>query len=165
MGIADRKILGGPLTPIYVAGGEELEITSSEDWRSSIQTDGTLNDSDKTFVVPADQEWQILNVWVALATSVDVGDRQIAVQLQDAAGIAAGEVRAGAVQATTITRYYNFSPPCADLFGFRDTDFLMTPLPFWVLPPTTILRVYDNAAIAAGADDMIVRVMVALRTV
>ena len=142
-----------------------VPVVASEDWRSSIQVEETVNDTDKTLGVPALTEWQILNLWVELTSSATVGDRQIVVEAQDSSGDVIGQSRAGAVQAASLTRYYNFSPPCADLLGFRDTDYLMTPLGFWVLPPQSIVRVYDNNAVDNAADDMIVQMLVATRAV
>jgi hypothetical protein len=52
------------------------------------------------------------------------------------------------------------------LTAFRDTTFLMTPIPPTILLPAAyIIRVYDSAAVAAAADDMVVQLMVARRAV
>ncbi len=135
-------------------------------WRPYLQADEAADDSDKTLTVPAGTEWHIMWIWVELASTVAVGDRQMVVEFQDAAGDVMGQVRAGIVQAASLTRFYLFAPSLADLLGFRDTDYLMTPL-----PPTVLLsegmgiRVYDNNAVAAAADDMVVQMMILGRSV
>ena len=142
-------------------------IITSDNWRVSLVSDEVLNDSDKVvYTCPADTEAQVLWIWIEFTTTADQGDRQIVVQVQDAANDVIGEWRAGAVQAASLTRYYMFAASMADLMAFRDADWLMTPL-----PPGTLLqegdqlRVYDNNAVAANADDMIVQVQIATRTI
>jgi hypothetical protein len=122
--------------------------------------DEAADDSDKSLTVPAGYQYHILSVWVELTTTATVGDRQLVVEAQDSAADVIGQARAGIVQAAGLTRYYQFSPTCADSLAFRDTNYLSVPLPMWVLPPGYILRVYDSKAIAAAADDMIVQMLV-----
>ena len=105
-------------------------------------------------------------IWVELTTTATAGDRQIVVQLQDAANDVIGEWRAGAVQAASLTRNYIFAPANADLTAFRDTDWIMTPFPPTIILPAGFqVRVYDNNAVDAAADDMVVQLMVARRIV
>ena len=154
--VADADVSGANPVPVVLTG---------DAWTPLLISEETADDSDKSFTVPANRQYQYLSVWVELTTTADAGNRQITIEIQDAAADVIGQVRAGIVQAASLTRYYMFSPPLGDLVGFRDTNYLMTPLPMIVLPATYILRVYDSAAIAAGADDMIVQIMVAQRTV
>ncbi len=141
-------------------------IAVSDNWRVSLQSDETADDSDKTFTVPASTEWQILWIWVELVTTVAAGDRQMVIQIQDTGADVIGEIRAGVVQAASLTRNYMFAPAVADLLGFRDTVFLMTPIPpTLILQAGDIVRVYDNAAIAAATDDMVVQMQIASRAV
>ena len=151
-----------------VAAGNPLPVTVvlPDDWHPSLQADETANDSDKTFTVPASTEWQVLWIWVELATTATVGARQLVVQLQDSASDVIGEVRVGATQAASLTYYYQIGPGIADHTALRDTDYLMTPhMPTIVLPAGYIVRVYDNNAVDAAADDMVIQMMVAERTV
>lgn len=136
-----------------------------ESWRESLIVDEADNDSDKSFTVPATTEYQILGIWVELVTTATAGDRQLVVQWQDSAGDVIGEVRAGIVQAASLTRNYLFAMGVADQTAFRDTDHLTTALPFLILGAGKILRVYDNNAVAIAADDMNVQVQVASRSV
>jgi hypothetical protein len=139
----------------------------SEVWQIYNTPDELLDDSDKTFVVPLQTEWQVLWMWVELTTSADVGNRQLVLQVYDAANdLIATLARASVVQAAGLTRYYLFAPSVVDLAAFRDTDYLTTPI-----PPTTFLeagqylRIYDNKAIAAAADHMIVQFQFAARAI
>ncbi len=153
---------------VDVAGGNPVPVTVGADdtWTVAHTQDETADDSDKEFAVTAAQLWQILFVWVEFTTTADAGDRQIVLQFQDGAADVIGEIRAGIVQADTITRNYMFAPALADLEAFRDTDFLMTPLPpTLLLPATYVLRVYDNNAVQVAADDMIVQIQYAWKTI
>lgn len=125
-----------------------------------LQINEDLNDTDKVFTVPANVTWEILCIWVELITTATVGNRQMDVVFRDAAPDDIGQARAGAVQAASLTRKYTFAPHAADLTSFRDTDFLMTPLPRIILPATFSVRVVEGAAVDAAADDMDVQMLV-----
>lgn len=152
---ANGNLIGGT-TPIQVTDVWELFL------RSSVN----INDSDKTLTVPAGYEWQVLWIFVRYASTGDAGNRQLEIQLLDDSNNLIGDFRAGATQAASLVRQYMFAPALADLTAFRDTDYLMTPL-----PPTTFLpagysvRVFDNNAVAVAGDDLIIRMMVARRVV
>ncbi len=147
-------------TPVHVAAvlDDEWEIVTIED--------AGLNDSDKTVVVPAGMEYQILWVYASLATTATVGNRNMAVAVNNTLGTQIFEVRTGVTQAASLTYNYTFAPSLADLTAVRDTTFVMTPL-----PPTLLLtagqqlRVWDQNAVAAGADDLSLYVQVARRIV
>jgi hypothetical protein len=114
-------------------------VSITDDWRVSLQSDETADDSNKIFTVPADTEWRVLWVWVEYISTATQGDRQLEIHVQDVAGdVIAQLARAGAVQAGGLTRYYQFAPGNADLTAFRDTDYLTTPI-----PTTTILQAGD----------------------
>jgi len=125
----------------------------------------SADDSDKSATVTAGAIWHIFWVWVELTTTATAGDRQIVVELQDDTNDVIGQFRAGAVQAASLTRNYMFAPAMADLVAFRDTDYLMTPMPPTVLLPAGYqIRIYDNNAVDAAADDMVVMTMYGTRT-
>lgn len=133
--------------------------------RATLQADEAANDSDKTIAVSALVEWEIMTIWVELITTATGGNRQVVVQFQDDSSDVIGEVRAGATQAASLTRNYMFGPGLADLTSFRDTTFIMTPLPKIILPAAYIVRFYDNAAIDAAADDMVTQMLVMERSI
>lgn len=138
---------------------------TSDSWRVSTLNFTTADDSDNTFTVPANTEYQILSVYVSLVTTATVGNRQMAVQALDASNNVLLGARAGVVQAASLTRAYSFAPGLPQDTAFRDTDYLGVSLPAIFLAPGQKLRVYDKAAIAAAADDMTVRVQIASRSV
>jgi len=136
-------------------------------WAVASLSDETADDSDKTFTVPAAKEYQILWIWVEFTSTATAGNRQLVIELQDAAGdVIAQAARAGVIQAASLSRNYLFAPAVADMVTFRDTDYTTCPI-----PPTVFLgagqkiRIYDKAAVAAAADDMIVQMQVASRSV
>ena len=127
--------------------------------RRIIQADAALNDSDKSFTVPTGVEWDIINVRISLIATATMGDRRLAVEVQDGSANVLMLVQAGIVQAESLTRAYDFAPGLADQTTFVN-DTLNTALPKLILGPGEVLRLYDIAAIAAAADDMTVRVMI-----
>jgi len=156
-----------PAQAVQPNEGDLIVTLSGDDtWTPALVADEAADDSDKTIAVTAAQVWQILWVWVELTTTADVGDRQIVIQIQDDATDVVAEFRAGTVQAASLTRKYMFAPALADLTGFRDTDYLMTPFPpTMVLLPSYIIRVYDNNAVAVAADDMVIQMGYAWKAV
>jgi len=142
-------------------------ISVLDTWRVATISDTALNDSDKSFTVPASTERHILNIWVEFTSTATVGDRQLVVEIQIAGPDTTAQwARAGVVQAASLTYYYEFGPGLADLTAVRDTNYLTTPIPpTAVLKAADVLRIYDNNAVAAAADDMVVHIQHADRTV
>jgi len=136
----------------------------SDNWEIVTLSDDALDDTDKEFAVPAGFEYQLLWVWVELITVVTAANRQMRVTLRDGSNDVIGQVRAGATQAASLTRFYMFAPALADLTAFRDTDYLMTPF-----PPTVFLTAGQNVRVrvnlAQAGDDMVVKMQVARRPV
>lgn len=127
-------------------------------WRVATISDVTLNDSDKSFTVPADTERHILNIWAEFTTTATVGDRQLVVEIQIAGpDVTAQWARVGVVQAASLTRYYELAPGLPDDLAFRDTDYLRCPIPVTsLLKAADVVRVYDNNAVDAAADDLLI---------
>jgi len=147
---------------VGASGADPVEMADA--YTPSLQSDTSADDSDKTFTVPAATIWQVLSLYVAYTSTADVGNRQLVVEVQDGSSNVIGQIRAGVVQAASLTYSYMFAPGLADLTSVRDTTFIMTPLPAsWVLPAGYVLRIYDSKAIAAAADDMILRLLIAAR--
>ncbi len=171
-GAGNNVVIGGtgggvPGDPFLFTVGQGAGAMSEvrESWRVSTLSFTTADDSDNTFVVPASTEYQILSVYVSLVTTATVGNRQMAVQALDASDNILIGARAGIVQAASLTRVYNFAPGLPQDTAFRDTDYLAVSLPSIFLAPGQKLRVWDKAAIAAAADDMVVRVQIASRSI
>jgi len=141
----------------------EQSGATGSDWVPDTISEETLNDSDKSFAVPVDVCRQIFWIWVEFTSTAVAGNRQLVIEVQDVAADVIGQwARAAIVQPASVARNYLFAPAVADLSAWRDTDYLTTPIP----PPaflkaTDILRVYDNNAVDAAADDMIVHIQYA----
>lgn len=128
-----------------------------------LSAEETTNDSDKTFTVTTGKVWQIQSIWVELASTATVGNRQMSVAILDSDNDVLARVEAGAVQAASVTRYYLFAPTVAELTSMRNTSYLSTQIPAWVLPPGYKIRVWDSTAVDAAADDMVVQMLVIQR--
>ena len=144
----------------WISVNDDGKTRAVEGYIAAVQADEAANDSDKKITVPADTAWIIQSIWVELITTADVGDRQLVIEIQDASDDVVAQFRAGAVQAESLTRYYMFAPQLVGMDAFIDTDYLTTPIPPLMLPAGYDVRIYDNAAIAAAADDMVVQMMV-----
>jgi hypothetical protein len=132
----------------------------NDEWTPTLQADENANDSDKTIVVTSSYEWKIQWIWIEFTSTSTVGDRQVVIEIQDATTDVIFQMRAGAVQAASLTRYYLFAPMGAEITTFRDTDYLYAPMPPIHLPASYVIRIYDNNAVDAAADDMIIQMMV-----
>ncbi len=141
-----------------VTSANNIMVAIQEDWAPFVEVNESMNDSDKTFTVPASTQWLPLTVWVEFTSTGDAGDRQLTVLITRADDSVVAEVRAPIVQAASLLRKYLFAVGVTDLTSFRDTDFISTPLPVMDLSAGYKIRVYDNNAVQVGADDMIVRV-------
>jgi len=120
--------------------------------------DATTNDSDKTFTVPDGEMWKLNYVFTTLTTSAAAGNRQMVVDVADASGTGLWGISAGAVQAASLTRRYSYVPGTSREAAFVNTE-IQVPIPEnSFIPGGGTIRVYDSAAIAAAADDMIVSI-------
>jgi len=147
--IIDRT---NPIPVTEVPGG-----ANSGGWEIDSQYDGNLNDSDKLFTVPASQEWHLWTIFIDFTSSATANDRQLQILIQNAQARTVKDIRPNVVQAASLQRYYNFGPSLANQLAFYDTNQIQTPI-----PPTLFLkggytiRVWDNNAVDAAADDMLV---------
>ena len=124
------------------------------------QFDSTANDSDKSFVVPSGETWDLSYLNVILASTATVGNRQVTLEIQDDSSNVITKTTAGAVQAASGTVSYIFGQSLvretsvvAGVLNCTISDDLIL-LPGWTL------RVYDSAAIDAAADDMTISFLV-----
>jgi hypothetical protein len=128
-----------------------------------IQEDVLINDSDKSFTVPAGENWEVLSVQVQLITTANAGTRIMTVEAQGDGSELLVRLTAGATQIESLTRRYNFAANLPQATAFVN-DELLVPLPsLFRLDAGMILRVYDIAALDAAADDMEVRALVLRR--
>lgn len=124
----------------------------------SLLVDEALNDSDKTFVVPAGAMYDIIWVYVELTTSATAGNRAMTVDIQDSHGDVVGRCQDDGTQAASLTHTYMFGQGMDLADGGVNTNHFI-PLPPLLLPQFFKLRVYDANAVDAAADDMNVQIM------
>ena len=160
-----NTVKDGSGTSYWLLLDGEGRLVVADPFTLGLSADEAANDSNKSFIVPTSTEWIIKSVWVELITTATVGDRQMELQVLDDASDVIMSMRAGAIQAASLTYNYLFAPEVADLTAVRDSDYLSTPIPELWLPAAYALKVFDNNAVAAAADDMVVQVRYASRTV
>jgi len=170
MALKDRKILGGPRTPIVgnvdaelQVGGEDVSAinpvpvtaVAGDDWEIITIRNAGLNDNDKTISLPLGYQYHILSIHVIFVAGAGV-DRQLQVDFRDATNATFFEIRPQVTIPATTTYIYSIGPSMADDFGIRDAEYVSV-----AMPPTMIMnaaeniRVYDNNNVLA-TDDMTV---------
>lgn len=123
-------------------------------------TDTDANDSNKTFTVPTGYIYEILYGQITMVTSGTAGNRQMVIQILDDEDVEVATIRAGAVQAASTTRYYEFVQGVPRETSFVDDSInVAIPDEFIALPGYDIV-IKDIDAIAATTDDMTVQLMV-----
>lgn len=124
------------------------------------QSDTGLNDSDKTFTVSASRIWEILWIRAELITTATAGGRRMRIEFQDASANLLFSRVALNTQVASATETYNFLPGINDASETVVTAHLV-PMPARsLLPAGYVIRIYDNQAIAAAADDLSIEMMV-----
>lgn len=118
--------------------------------------DDVVNNSDKPFVVPAGRRYKLYHAFIELITTATVGNRQMALEVQDDSANVVFRSLAGTTQAASLTREYHFAPNPVREAAFVNGQIMVPTPPDLILLPGWTLRVYDTAAIDAAADDMTV---------
>lgn len=119
-----------------------------------ITQDLLTNDSDKTFTVPADHLWIIHWIGVRLISTANAGNRQLVIELADAAANLFASFGNNGNQAASTTILYLFAGGMIDGAGAATLGSRNEMPTHLILPAAFTLRVYDQAAIDAAADDM-----------
>jgi len=121
--------------------------------------DTVANDSDKTITVPSGKKWKVLWGFANLVTTATVGDRRISIRFGDGSNDL-WLIDALNVQTASTNENYNFAQNFTDVLeavGARHT--IPIPKDLTLIEGFTI-RVLDAGAIAATADDLILRFIV-----
>ena len=100
-----------------------------------------------------------------MATTADVGNRQLVVLFLSAADVVIGKIKAGLTQAASLTYAYDINGGVDNALALWGTDTVFVRLPHVLLSAGQKVRVYDSAAVAAAADDMTIQMQVASRSV
>lgn len=136
-------------------------LITADSTEIEIEKDVTANDSDKSFTVPTGESWKLLAARIVLVSSASAGNRQICIEITDGTDVIL-RILAGAVQAASLTRNYNFYQGAPNLTAFIDTTHLTNPIPpDLYLGAGYVIRIYDKTAVDAAADDMSVYLTVA----
>jgi len=136
-----------------------VNVVGATAWGITYIDDEALNDSDKVIVLNALYVWHILAIRVEFASDANAGARQLAIEIRNIDNDVQWEVRPDLTQAASLTYFYNFGSSMSDLDDVRDTDWVSTPIPpTLILPAGSDLRIYDNNAISAAGDDMIIHI-------
>jgi hypothetical protein len=132
----------------------------SLDWKPVLLSGTDTNDSDQTFEVPANTWYRPISVFVSYASTATAGSRQLEIQFRDTSdGIISRRV-ASVTQAASLTYTYDWNVNNPDGLSLRDSTFLPQLLPYHYLPAGYDIRVFDNNAVAAAADDLTIRITV-----
>ena len=165
--LATLQVFNGTNTDRLRSGGADMPLLGtirSVDMANPItQKDSVLNDSNKTITVPANTQWRIIALLVNYTPTATAGDRQIEVIIGDTYSYWT-DIKAGAVFPANTQVLISFFPG-APLQSAFISNRLVAPLPDLWLPPASIIKVLDSAAIAAAADDMIVNLLVDVRDI
>lgn len=122
--------------------------------------DAAADSSDKEWVVPDGRRYRIFYGSVILVSTATVGNRQMALEIQDDSANVVFRSLAGAVQAASLTREYHFAPNPVREAAFVNTQIMAPIPPKLILLPGWTIRLYDTASIDAAADDMTVSLLI-----
>jgi hypothetical protein len=146
---------GGSAAPRSV---EERRAFGGSDRPTLLASDAVVDDSDKTFTVPAGEDWEILSIFVELVSTATAGNRIMQLIITHGAAATIALIRTAVTQAASLTRRYMYHRGLSRETAFVN-DALILPMPDpLILPPASTVRLFDEAAIAAAADDMTVRI-------
>lgn len=122
-------------------------------------SDTVANNSDKVITVPAGKQWKILYGHIVFSTSANAGNRRIEINIRNAADDRLYEIGALNVQVASTSENYVLGQYGDTGESFAATHTLPIPINL-ILSGTFDIRVFDNAAIDAAADDMDIRLIV-----
>lgn len=120
------------------------------------QRDATLDDSDKTFTVPAGRLWWVHYIYIQLVTTATVGNRRIRIIARQDGANDYWDITAAAAQAASATRIYNLAAGVPHETGFEDQRLYLPIPPRLLLPAAGNIQVLDNVVVDPAADDMAV---------
>jgi len=112
-------------------------------------------ESDNSWSLINREDRQLIFFHVAYTSDATVGNRQISIEIDNAAGDEVVDIHSGAVQAASLVRDYLFNPGV-----FRETSFVDNAIhcPFpagLVIPGNHTITILDKTAVSTG-DSMII---------
>jgi len=142
-----------------VAGSNKIAAYTLPLVNPVLQTDETLNDSNKIITVSAGELWEILSIYIKLETTSTSGNRQIGLYFFDDSSLDIAVIVTGATQAASLTKHYTFFPGAPNLTAFVSNNKLYNPIPRLILPPGYQIKVFEFEEIDPSADDMYIRIL------
>jgi hypothetical protein len=111
---------------------------------------GSAATNTTTLTIPAGSNWKVLWMTVVYTSGAAVGNRQLRGKLTTAADVEIRDIHAGAVQAASLVRHYEFLPGT-----YRETAFIdgSIQIPFptgFVLPAGYKMVIYDSTNVSAA---------------
>lgn len=136
-----------------------------ESWRAGTQSFTTTDTSTNTFTVPSNTEWQILSLYITLASTATAGNRVMVSQALTSGNAIIKEYVSPVTQAASLTYRYQLAPDMPNDASLVDTTLLRITFAPIILTAGQKFKVYDRAAIAAAADDMTIQMQIASRSI
>ena len=130
--------------------------------RFRLEADETVDDSDKTITVPNGKKWRILWIWIEFTTTATTGNRRLRIDIRDTSNDVILAIISPFVQAESNTYFYvvlpgGFTPNTSAESGVQ--GYLPMPREL-ILPSGYNIRIYDQNAVDASADDLIIQMAV-----
>lgn len=122
-------------------------------------SDLSLNNSNKTFIVPSGKQWRLLFGHIAFTTTATVGSRKITFILEDAEENDLFLIHASGGQIASLTNFYSFQT--SSNLQAIGPDLFLIPIPGrTILPENFRIHILDSKSVDPAADDLIVRFIV-----
>jgi len=112
--------------------------------------DDALNDSDKSFTVPPNRAYQVFSAVARITTTATVGNRTPRIEFRDEDD----NVIFGVTGSTTVAASQT-DVAFGEATEAAASDLTIVPV---LIPPGGSVRYYDNAAVDATGDDLVVRI-------
>lgn len=150
------------MTP-RTAKGPAVKIDESWHVEHTTKQDYTANSL--LFDVPDDEEWQIVSVVVVYDSSVVVGNRQIALSIQQPTGSPIFWMAAGVVQPASQSYLYELASGLPYLTALIVGNVVTVPIPAVVLKPEDQILVYDETDVDDTTDGLTVDIQYLYRKI
>jgi len=134
--------------------------------RTIYLSDTTAASNDKSFTVPTNRLWVLKSARCVLTSSDTVANREIQLTVDPAITgdtLPYIDVRAGVVQAASLTYYYQFFHGASRITTIADTDWLSVQLPDAELQPGSVIRIFDSVNADASSDQLDIKLMIESR--
>lgn len=144
---------GGAITANITGGGGGGTSQTIDVFRAA---ESNADDSDKTIAITS--LTCIESIFISYTSDATSGSRQIVIEFLTGGSAIIAQSRSGITQAANLTRYYMFHAGASSSSSFVDTDYALVNMPSVLLESGESIRIYDNNAVSASGDDMIVMI-------